>query len=126
MDKEYFDYDTEPSCRAVVSAREWISSGELAFFEAVQKKFYFNNEDPKEDQFYQSLCEQFEIPYQEFLTRFHSQSMKEKTYNEFVLNRKWGVRAYPTVLFRKGEELFTITRGFLSFEEIKTSIAHFL
>ena len=47
MDLDEFEYDTEPSCRSVVAARELDPSRELEFFEEVQRKFYVDSEDPK-------------------------------------------------------------------------------
>ena len=56
FDREEFNYDTEPPCRAVVTARHWLEDT-LPFFEAVSRKFYVDNEDPGEPEFYQSICE---------------------------------------------------------------------
>ena len=60
FEKASFNYDTEPSCRAVVAARSLIGEQELEFFEAIQEKFYVHSEDPNEISFYESICQKFE------------------------------------------------------------------
>jgi putative protein-disulfide isomerase len=37
--------------------------------------------------------------------------MKKATLADFQLNRQWGVRGYPSVLLRKGQQLHLIARG---------------
>jgi len=48
LSAESFDYDTEPSCRAVVVVQSMDKSKEFEFFKAVQKGFYLNGNDPKQ------------------------------------------------------------------------------
>ena len=57
FEKDYFNYDTEPSCRALVAARSMVKDNELEFFEAIQRKFYVDSEDPNETAFYASICD---------------------------------------------------------------------
>ena len=117
-----FNYDTEPSCRAVVVAKDYLKGELLAFFEAVQKKFYFNSEDPNEVIFYKSICSEFNIPFQDFERKFKSKEYKMATHEEFVLNREWGVTGYPSVLVKRGDELEYIARGYSTFDQMKKGI----
>ncbi len=121
-----FNYDTEPSCRAFVTAKPWLKDNGLAFFEATQKKFYFNSEDPTKVAFYKSICADFNIPYDEFKVKFESQQLVNETHNEFVLNRSWGVRAYPTILLSKDDVKHTISRGYATYESLKGKIEELL
>ncbi len=122
FDLEEFNYDTEPPCRAVVASRKWMGDRELDFYEAVTKKFYVENEDPADVNFYESICKQFNIPYQDFLAEFLSEEVKRKTFGEFQLNRQWGVRGYPNVLFRLKEELYQVSPGYSEFETMKNIV----
>jgi len=123
FDREHFNYDTEPPCRAVVAGRKWISySDQLNFYEAVTRKFYVENEDPGEDEFYRSICEDFSIPFDDFISHFKSDEAKKATMSEFQLNRQWGVTGYPTVLFVHNDELFKINYGYREFEGMKEAI----
>lgn len=122
FDREEFNYDTEPPCRAVMTAKKWLGEDVLAFFEAVSGKFYVESEDPGEKEFYRSVCEQFDIPFDEFVTGFESEEAKYQTHQDFQLNRQWGVKGYPTVLFRAKEELYQINYGYTEFDQMKEVI----
>lgn len=122
FDREEFNYDTEPPCRAVVAAKKWLGEDVLTFFEAVSRKFYVDSEDPGQVEFYRSICEQFGIPFDEFVSAFESEEVKYQTHQDFQLNRQWGVRGYPTVLFKTKEELYQINYGYSEFLEMKEVI----
>lgn len=122
FDREEFSYDTEPPCRAVVAAKKWLGDDVLTFFEAVSRKFYVDSEDPGQVEFYKSICEQFNIPFDEFVTVFESEEVKYQTHQDFQLNRQWGVTGYPTVLFKTREELYQINYGYSEFSQMKEII----
>lgn len=116
FEKEEFNYDTEPSCRAVVTARKMNPELESRFFELTQHRFYVLNEDPNQVEFYQPICKELGLDYNEFSALFKSQEMITATMDDFRLNRSWGVSGYPTVVLRKGGEMVAIARGFSTFE----------
>ena len=122
FEQDSFNYDTEPSCRAVVAARPYLGEKELEFFEAVQKKFYVDNEDPNLVTYYESICNDFGIDYTTFKQRFESKEVKEETHQEFVLNRSWGVRGYPSVIAKVEDKLYRIANGYSTFEQMKTQV----
>ena len=126
FERENFNYDTEPPCRAVVAARQWVGDNELAFFEAVSRKFYVDNEDPGDVEFYRSICQAFNIPFNEFVSAFESEEVKYQTHQEFQLNRQWGVRGYPTVLFKSKDQLYQINHGYSEFDQMKNVIEKIL
>lgn len=118
LERDTFQYDTEPACRAVVAARPLLKGSELEFFGAVQKKFYVDSEDPKEPGFYQDICAEFGIDYAEFLRRFESAEVRAATRAEFQLNRSWGVNSYPTVLVNVKGRRTSMVNGFASYEDM--------
>ncbi|GAB4244312.1 MAG: DsbA family protein [Ekhidna sp.] len=122
MEREDFNYDTEPSCRAVVAARPFVETREMEFFEAIQQKFYVDSEDPTNLDFYQSICTEFEIDFHAFTNRFESEEIRYETNNEFTLNRQWGVQGYPTILLLHKDQLFLVANGYASFDQMKNQI----
>ncbi|MEL6721304.1 MAG: DsbA family protein [Bacteroidota bacterium] len=119
FDLEQFNYDTEPACRAVVAARPFVGEKELAFFEAVQRRFYVENEDPKEVDFYKPICEKFDIDFDAFSKAFLDQASIKATQDEFVLNRSWGVRGYPSVVVKTKDQMHLIANGYSTFEQMR-------
>lgn len=122
FDRDQFDYDTEPSCRAVVAARNLDPAVEGRFFELVQHHFYVKNEDPTEVSFYAPVCEEVGLDFDKFKSLFTSAEIKEQTNQEFQLNRQWGVSGYPTVIFRKDKQLYAIARGYAEFEQMWAAV----
>lgn len=118
FEREEFNYDTEPGCRAVVAARQLDPAQEHNFYELVQHHFYVKNEDPGTDAFYQPICTELGLDYKAFLRCFHDDQTKAATQAEFQLNRQWGVRGYPTVLLRKDQELFRLATGYAEYEQM--------
>lgn len=126
FDLEDFNYDTEPSCRAVVAARPLVKEKEMEFFEEVQRKFYVESQDPSKATFYTSICDKFGINYGDFLARFESDEVKQETMLEFQLNRQWGVKGYPTVILLKNDQLHMIAHGFATFDQMKDIVEQLL
>ena len=118
FERESFNYDTEPSCRAVVAARQLDPAKEHRFYELVQHHFYVKSEDPNQEEFYRPICAELDLDYQQFLALFNSQEVRDLTQAEFAMNRQWGVRGYPTVLFRKGDQLYRVAGGYATYEQM--------
>lgn len=126
MELEEFNYDTEPSCRAVVAARSFVKEREMEFFEAVQRKFYVESQDPNKATFYSGICDHFGINYGDFLARFESGEVEAETMQEFQLNRAWGVQGYPTVLLLNNDKLSMIAHGFAEGFQMKEKVRQLL
>ncbi|MEO0723993.1 MAG: DsbA family protein [Bacteroidota bacterium] len=126
FERETFNYDTEPSCRAVIVARKMDPAQEHHFFELVQHYFYVRSEDPTEAEFYRPICKELGLDYEQFVRLFNSQEVRDITQAEFAMNRQWGVRGYPTVLYRKADKLYLIARGYATFEQMQGQIDQFV
>ncbi|MEM8523411.1 MAG: DsbA family protein [Bacteroidota bacterium] len=122
FEREEFNYDTEPACRAVVAARSFVGDQELAFFEAVQRRFYVYNEDPKDVNFYQPICKEFSIDFDAFAKIFQDQATIKATHEEFVLNRSWGVRGYPSIVVKTEDQMYLVANGYATFEQMKSRV----
>lgn len=124
LDLPYFDYDTEPACRAVVTVQRLVEGAPdrdatiLGFFSAVQRKFYVEAGDPKEVEFYRSVCEQTGIDFDAFADVFSSDMLVLDTADEFARSRAMGVRAFPTVLVEHDGALTEIGRGFITTQQL--------
>lgn len=124
LDKKEFDYNTEPACRAVVSARELLKDSDknseilYAFFAEIQRKFYVESEDPKQHEFYRDLCKNININFDEFIADFESQDIKAETKADFELSRSWGVNSYPSILFQTNNTRSVVVSGFVEPQEM--------
>lgn len=129
---KHFDYDTEPACRAVVIAEQMLTQqgpvahATFAFFAAVQRKFYVEGADPKDVNFYRSICEQASISFEEFRSRFTTVAAQQAVYQHFAQCQQWGVRAFPTLLLEIDGDLKKLSSGATSAATTIERIEHLL
>jgi putative protein-disulfide isomerase len=117
-----FNYDTEPSCRAVRVARDLIPKTEYDFFKEIQFKFYVKNEDPTKLEFYQSICEKFEISFQIFKERFSSDDYKKLVKEDFIRSSFYGITSFPSLVLTIDDRIELITKGYSDFESMRKRI----
>lgn len=113
LEAEHFDYDTEPPCRAVVTS-QLISNDTKKlwnFFSRTQEKFYVKGEDPKQVAFYESICDEVGIDYQQFSALFDTQISRQATIEAFQRCRSWGVNAFPSLVLEHEGKLYELARG---------------
>ncbi|HGM5490112.1 TPA: DsbA family protein [Serratia fonticola] len=124
LEQAQFNYDTEPACRAVVTAslllaeRGLPSSAALAFLAATQYKFYVHGQDPKTEAFYRDICEQVGLPFGEFCQKFTSQHAREAVNQDFARCRQWGVRSFPTLLLEQHGKISLLATGYVTAETL--------
>lgn len=121
-----FVYDTEPPSRAVVVVRKLKPEVEIAFFKSIQKAFYLENQDTHDVNTYMKLAEQFGIDPELFKKEFESEQMKNLVKYDFEAANKMGVRGFPSMVLKKGEEYFLISNGYTKAENIISSVNEIL
>lgn len=119
LDKEVFEYDTEPACRAVVVVRELDERRQFSFFRELQKAFYTQSKDISLTDVLVDIVEENGLDKREFLNLFESEKMKEKTRNDSYKARSMGANAFPSLVFIDEEGHLCVVKGYKSFEEIK-------
>lgn len=107
-----FVYDTEPASRAVVTIRNLKPTAEFSFFKEVQKAFYADNKNIHDVNIYLPLCDKYQVDKEAFRKAFQSQQMKDATRDDFKLSGALGIRGFPSLVLKKGEEYFLITNGY--------------
>jgi len=126
LERADFDYDTEPACRAVVAAMEIDSAIGLPFFKRVQIGFYLENEDPKDVEFYKSICSDLGVNYDEFASKFESTEMREETGMHFYRSQSLGVRSFPTIAIEHKGQVHLVASGYSTFDKMKDRIDRIL
>jgi putative protein-disulfide isomerase len=122
LDADSFEYDTEPACRAVVTARSMAIMDELAFFAGVQRGFYVDNEDPKCPTFHAARCGAFGLDPDAFVERFASDDVREATKADFAAARAARVTGFPTIALYRNSEQAVIATGFANFDDMRRNI----
>ena len=119
LDREYFEYNTEPSCRAVVTMRELDKTKQFTFFNALQEAFYLRGEDITQDEVIAKIAEQEGIDKKVFLSLFVSEGMKEKTKADVYKARSMGANVFPSLVIIDDEGHLCVMKGYRDYEEIR-------
>ena len=119
LERDHFNYDTEPACRAVVVARSMLAERDrnariLAdFFAALQRRFFFDNLDPATLEFYRDPSAQVGLDFETFIKRFQGDEARQDVQRDFRLNRSWGVRGFPSFALLRGDAVDVIASGYV-------------
>lgn len=124
LDAPYFNYDTEPACRAVATVKllqarnQLPSTTALKFFSAVQRKFYVDGQDPTVADFYASICAELALDFESFRAVFESAEGRQAVQAEFMRSRQWGVRSFPTLLVERDGKPEPLGVGYVTAEQL--------
>lgn len=126
FEKESFEYDTEPPARAVRVVRDIAPDKEWAFYKAVQSAFYAENRDIFDLHVIEQICIDLHIDYQQFEPLFLSEGYKRLVYQDFIRSQQLGVRGFPCIVLKRGEEYYAVSQGYSSYENMKATIGRIL
>ena len=125
FEREDFLYDTEPAARAVVAIRTIAPEKEFTFFKSLQKGFYSQNLDITLEEKYLALLEEQRIDEEEFFEKLHSDSNLEATHQDFSAAGQMGIRGFPAVVLRRGDELALLTSGYQPYRNLASLISKY-
>lgn len=122
FDNEAFYYDTEPSNRAVVTARSMKDGIDLEFYDAVQVAFYAESKDVLDVNVFMDIAGNFGLDVAEFKSRFESEDLKAATRESFSYTIENGVNAFPTLVLETAERKYLLSRGYQKAEPLLDKI----
>ena len=121
-----FIYNTEPACRAVVTA--WLmDSGKMTDYqEGIQAAFYAQGRDPKLPEVQDEVAGKIGLDPLAFRSAYDEPRAREVTENHFAITRKLGVSGFPSIVLRIEERAYSISRGFMPFSDMVSRIDYYL
>jgi len=119
FDTPGFIYDTEPPCRAVVTARTLDASRSLALMKAIQGAFYREAQDVTRPEVLADLAAGVGYDRAEFLAALESDDMKNETRLDFTTAQSLGVTGFPTVGVAYDKQLYLVTSGFVTVDVLE-------
>ncbi|MDR6462632.1 DsbA family protein [Chryseobacterium sediminis] len=114
-----FQYDTEPSSRALVVVQRFSPEKDFEFLSLMQKAFYVDGKDITNDEVLAELAQEIGVEKNIFLESFHSEEMKLKTAQGFQFSKQLGVQGFPTLLTFENGNVKVLSNGFQPFENLK-------
>jgi putative protein-disulfide isomerase len=119
-------YDTEPACRALVTARHLDVASTWALLRGIQQAFYTEGIDVTQASVLVQLAEQAGIPRIEFAEAFDSQAMHEATATDFSWVQDLGIAGFPTLLAERDGQLALLTNGYQPLEALAPLLGRWL
>lgn len=118
-----FVYDTEPPCRAVVTARTLDGSKALGLMKAVQAAFYRDSFDVTRPVVLADIAAASGYDRVEFFEKLESREMRDETRLDFTTAQSLGISGFPTLGVAYGEQLYLVTSGFVTADVLDERLA---
>jgi putative protein-disulfide isomerase len=122
---ENFVYDTEPVCRAVVTARRLQPGADvLAVFRALQNAFYAEGRNTTDGKVLSEVGsaalrkQGFEVSEEAFFAEFSDAATVADARNDFVKARRLGVNSFPALLLDTGKEIVEVSPGYAHAQQV--------
>jgi putative protein-disulfide isomerase len=119
MARQNFVYDTEPVCRAVVTARRIAPhADQLSVFRALQHAFYVDGSDTTDGAVLAAVIAQ-ELGRQGVVMTladiygvYRDDTTRSETRAQFAYVRSLGINSFPALLLERDGELLTVSPGY--------------
>lgn len=122
LEKKDFDYNTEPSCRAVLCVKTMDESKVLSFMHHLQKAFYEEALDITQTDIILDIVKQEGLDEQIFSSLFESKKIIEATLGDKYKARSMGANSFPSLVFIDLEGHLYVLKGYKDYEDIKKHI----
>jgi putative protein-disulfide isomerase len=119
FDREGFVYDTEPACRAVVTARRLMPDLALGFMGRIQQAFYAENRDMTSTREISAIAEDAGVARDTFEEAFLAPDTRNETFRDFLTAQQLGIQGFPTLIAgseAKGYAL--VTNGYRPLDDL--------
>ena len=120
LNKDFFDYDTYPACKAIVTVRElWGNDASFEYLEKIQEAFYVKGEDTTSIEIL--LAHVGTMPpclSDEFLEFYKSERAELLMQHDFSKARSMGANAFPSVVKIDEDGHMFCVQGYKSLEEV--------
>ena len=123
---EGFVYDTEPACRALVTARQLDPESALPLAKLIQQAFYTEGVDVTQAGELVRLAEQAGIPRIVFAEAFDSPAAHAATAADFAWVQDLGIAGFPTLLAERDGQLALLTNGYQPLESLAPLLGRWL
>ncbi|HCV40034.1 DsbA family protein [Pseudomonas sp. SAR267] len=107
-----FVYDTEPACRALVTARELDAERVWPLLALIQRSFYEQGVDVTRAPQLVELAEQAGFDRERFAQQFTSHDIRAATSADFSWVQDLGIAGFPTLLAERNGQLALLTNGY--------------
>lgn len=123
-----YRYDSEPPSRAIAAFRHLTQdpARTVAFAHTVQAALFQDGQDLNAPATYDGLLASFGVDAAGFQRRLAAPETARATQQEFAAVARIGVRGFPTVVLRVGEQGYVLARGYQPYEPLRQGLEQLL
>ncbi|OCT25911.1 DsbA family protein [Pseudomonas putida] len=121
-----FVYDTEPACRALVTARDLDAERGWALLKLIQSAFYEQGLDVTRAPQLVDLAEQAGFDRERFSAAFASVETRTTTTADFAWVQDLGIAGFPTLLAERNGQLALLTNGYQPLDRLQPLLGRWL
>ncbi|MFJ3076133.1 DsbA family protein [Pseudomonas sp. NPDC087029] len=121
-----FVYDTEPACRALVTARELDAERVWPLLALIQASFYEQGVDVTTAPHLVELAERAGFDRALFAEAFARADLRAATAADFSWVQDLGIAGFPTLLAERNGQLALLTNGYQALESLQPLLGRWL
>ncbi len=115
FEKEDFEYDTYPACKAIVTVRELFGMQRaFVYLHLLQERFYAHGEDITNVNILRDLVKHISLDSSEFKTFYESDRAEVLMYHDFSKARSMGANVFPSFVIIDEEGHMACQKGYYS------------
>jgi putative protein-disulfide isomerase len=127
FDRDGFVYDTEPACRAVVTARRMRPELALALKSRISRAFYAQNRDMTATDEIVAVAAETGFDADGFRAGFLSPETRNETFKDFLLAKEMGIEGYPCLIVGDESNGYgLVTNGYRPIDGLPEAIERWL
>ena len=117
-----FVYDSEPPCRAVLTAGSLDAELTFPMYRAIQSAFYAEGRDVTRPDILTDLAADQGLDRSAFVRAFDSDELRGRVKAHFSHARRAGVRGFPTLILQQGDKLHLVSHGWQPLGQIRSRL----
>jgi putative protein-disulfide isomerase len=119
-------YNSEPLCRAIVTAKDIDSTKGLAMHKMLQKYFYAKNKNVTLLENIKLCALELKLDTATFIKTYNSEKIKKATQADFDRVERNGIEGFPALILVKNDKPIIIAEGYTKFKKIDKKLKKLL
>ncbi|KAA9325491.1 DsbA family protein [Adhaeribacter soli] len=115
-----------PPAIALAIFKEQFPDRQVHFAHSIQNLHFLEGKDLNNVNVYLPLAEAAGISEADFRAKFNDVKYREAAEKEFQLVQNWGIDGFPAVVIEKDEQLYLLSQGYQSYEDLTSTLNQLL
>ncbi|HAD96272.1 MAG TPA: protein-disulfide isomerase [Cryomorphaceae bacterium] len=117
-------FSSVPAALAMALFRTQRPEEMIPFATRIQKAIYYDGLPPAEVSTFGECARDFNMDAELFQQRMTEPAVQNLVQQEFHVVARWGVRGFPSVVYKDGDQAFMISRGYSPLSELEQTFAN--